>query len=127
MSDPPLCPACKGPVSFVRSTTAGGRLRWEVSVWVCPHDGPVYRTREGRPGPGGDDDSIVGSRLGPPSSPRQSAAAVPEPEDDRTSGDTAERLALLIGHMLRGNVGFTCGGFPLAPPCSPGSPPAGMA
>jgi hypothetical protein len=34
------------------------------------------------PGAGSDGDANVGSLLRPPSSPKQSAAAVPEPEDD---------------------------------------------
>ena len=83
VSDPPVCPVCQGALGFVRSTGAGGRFRWEVAVYACPHHGPIYRTRQGMKGHDsgeGDRDSIVGAPLRPLPTPTADAASVPEPD-----------------------------------------------
>ena len=84
-SDRPVCPICKGPVSFIRSIGAGGLRRWEVATFLCPIDGVVYRTREGLEGrddSSDDRDSLVGVPRTPAPPSNIAAAAVPEPELD---------------------------------------------
>jgi hypothetical protein len=86
LKDAPTCPVCGGDLRHLSSQSYGGIFRYEISVYQCPKDGPVYRTREGMRSADGDDDrdARVGAPHKPTPKPNRAAIAIPEPDDAAT-------------------------------------------
>ena len=80
--DAPVCPVCQGELRHIHTGARGGVFWCEMSLFMCPTHGAVYRTREGMDRADGDDSGApIRPPDKPPVRPNQAAAAMPESTD----------------------------------------------